>query len=300
LFVGILIFLLFFSFALGGNISVDGKADTDRCNYILFFHVTDYDPKLADAVEYFFKKVLKPEDQLTLLSLERPYSYTQKTRQTVPLEKLIEVTNKKLKTDTPIGALGHNQVFEEMVGIIRDIHGILNPSASKGGAITDPMTELKILMGRYRKLRESLRNTRKLNESLLIKLAGLFKNLKGQNYIYIFYQKEFQAIPDRNSMNRLTQIANIRFDVMELFRQENTEAFIDVEKVDKALKESAVTLDLFYLNMKNKRQPHMELKEFSGDIYNVLSKLAKSTGGIIVATAKPEEALKKALNAQQK
>jgi hypothetical protein len=80
---------------------------------------------------------------------------------------------------------------------------------------------------------------------------------------------------------------------MEVFSQENTKEFIDVKKVGKLLSDAAITLHFFYVKSKERRRQGMEMKEFSNDVYNSFSNLAKTTGGMVITTPKPEAAFKK-------
>jgi hypothetical protein len=43
----------------------------------------------------------------------------------------------------------------------------------------------------------------------------------------------------------------------------------------------------------------MDLKEFSGDIYNVFSKIAKATGGTVMIASRAEAALKKIITGKK-
>jgi hypothetical protein len=172
-----------------------------------------------------------------------------------------------------------------MTQLVREISGD-NTNISLG-------SDLKNNMVQYRQLLENMRNLRKLNENLFLQLTGVFKKGTGKNYLYVFYQKELRIIPNNDVLQQLKQSYEFKADATELFEQDNDEKFLDVETVSLALQEAKVILNFIYLNKNAKPTGRFQYKEFSGDVYNVLSKLAEATGGFIESTSKPEAVLKK-------
>ncbi len=285
--LGLLIAMLLPVFAVNGNAAA-GEDTAERCNYILIFQATDYDSKMGDAVDFFFKKILKPEDHLSIITPANPYNFPPQTRQAYPIEKLISRTQEVLRRDITVGVANYQQLLDGMMQVVREISGGTDPSSlSPIGA------DMKVYLIQYRQLLGNMRSLRKLNENLFMQLAGLFKKETGKNYLYIFYQKELRVIPSRNALQNLKQSYQYKADAVELFEEESSEEFLDVEKVSMALQDASVTLNFIYLNKDDKRKEGLEYKEFSGDVYNVLSKLAAATGGLIEATSKPEAVLKK-------
>jgi hypothetical protein len=151
---------------------------------------------------------------------------------------------------------------------------------------------IKNHLNQYLRLRQEMVNQRKLSEKLLLDLASFFKKQQGNNYLYIFFQKELQYIPTRDLMDYLRQNQDIRFKVTEAFDGENSRELLDEEKVTAALKDAGVTVNFVYLQLKERRRIGMDLKEHSNDVYGLLSKISNQTGGEVIATSKPEAALK--------
>ncbi|MDQ1350451.1 MAG: hypothetical protein QG657_753 [Acidobacteriota bacterium] len=286
---GLLISMFLPVFPGGGNAAAAGET-AERCNYILIFQATEYNSKMGDAIDFFFNKILKPEDHLSVITPANPYNFPPQTRQAYPIEKLIERTNEVLKRDISVGVANYQQILDGMAQVVREMSGGVDLS---GGADNTTPSDIKSNLIQYRQLKENLRSLRKLNENLFMQLAGLFKKETGKNYLYIFYQKELRIIPNRNALQRLKENMQFKADAVELFEEESDEKFMDVDAVSLALKDASVTLNFIYLNKDDTRKGTMETKEFSGDVYNVLSQLATATGGLIEATSKPEAVLKK-------
>ena len=273
----ILSLLTFFSFS--GNVFAQ---ETTVKNYILIFQNLEYDKRIGDATDYFLKEVLKPQDNLLLLTPQRPYNFSQKTRETTPQEKLLQATKDVLKRDISLEGSTYKDIIRQMEVVVR--------------TFMDPDTaQPKNLLTQYRQLKESLFTIRKLNEKLLVDLASMIKQTKGENHFIIFYEKRIRVIPNRRTMENLRGNPEVRFDVNEVLESESAKEVMNVETVIQALKDAAVTLDFVYLNTKMRQSRDMEVKEFSGDIYNVFSKIAKETGGTVRIASRTDAALKEIL-----
>lgn len=293
---GFIILLLFTSFALKGNVPTEKKAEGRI--YIIIFQVTDYNPKIGDTVEYIFKNMIKPHDQLIILTPVKPYTFSQKTRQSQSREQLIKLTQNVLKRDIVSGTANYHEILNRMTQLVLDIGSGVGSTSSGGGlgGGAPNTSDIKTQLVTYRQLRGEMKNLRKLNEKLFIRFSEIFK----KGIIYVVYQRELQVIPDRDVMEALRNNQEIRFDAMEVFLQANTDEFLDVTKLGKVLSDAAITLHFFYIKSKEKRRQGTKIKEFSNDVFNSFSNLAKTTGGIVVTTSKPEAAFKKTNEATAK
>jgi hypothetical protein len=280
---GMVILSLLTIFSYSGNVFAQ---ETTVKNYILIFQVLEYDKRIGDATDYFLKEVLKPQDNLLLLTPQKPYNFSQKTRETTPQEKLLQATKDVLKRDISLEGSTYKDIIRQMEVVVR--------------TFTDPDTALpKNLITQYSQLKESLFSIRKLNEKLLVDLASMIKQTKGENHFVIFYEKRNRVIPRRQVMERLRANPEVRFDVNEVLESESAREVMNVEKVIQALKDAGVTLDFVYVNTRMRQSRDMEEKEFSGDIYNVFSKIAKETGGTVRIASRVDAALKEIIGGKK-
>lgn len=255
-------------------------------NWVLMFQDLEYDKRIGDAADYFLKEVIKPQDNLLLFTPVKPYSFSQKTRETTPLEKLIQITKDVLKRDISMEGATYKDIIQQMEVVVR--------------TFTDPNTaQPKNLLTQYRQLKENLFTIRKLNEKLFMDLAAKFKQAKGENHIIIFYEKRIRVIPNRQTLERLRTNAEVSFEVNEVLESESAKEVMNAETVIQALKDAAVTLDFIYLNTKMRQSRDMEVKEFSGDIYNVFSKIAQGTGGTVRIASRADAALKELIGGKK-
>jgi hypothetical protein len=259
----------------------------NRNNYILVFQVAEFNSEIASTIEYFFNKILQPQDQLSIVTPQKAYSYSYKTRKNHSKEELIIRTKNICRRDITIGAVHYNQILEAMIQIVLEIGGGIESSSGSN------RSDLRSQLVKYRQLIKEMYHIRKLNNDWFQKVSEYFKNKKGKNYLYIFYQRELKVVPARDAMENLRNNPDFKFDAMEVFGIEFDKEFLDIRMLKQIFKESAVTLNFIYIKKKARRRRGMEMKEFSGDIFNLLSQLSKATGGEVIATSKPEKALEK-------
>ena len=138
-----------------------------------------------------------------------------------------------------------------------------------------------------------------MNEKLFLDLAKMYKQVKGENHIIIFYEKRMRPIPSRRIMERLRADPEVRYEVNEIFETESTKKVMDEEAVIQALKDVNAKVDFVYMNTKTRASRDMDTKEFSGDIYNAFSKICKETGGTIMIASRAEAALKKLITGKK-
>jgi hypothetical protein len=263
-------------------------------SYLLIYQTHEYNSKLGDSVGYFFNQILKTTDMLTLFSPVRLYGYSPKTLQSQPMKALVKRTKDVLKKDTNIGAANYRNIENNMMEIVKQIAEFMGTSTGGGmSGRTGGGNEIKSLLTQYKNLVENYRGQRKLNTNLFVQLSQKLKTQKGRKFIYVVLQKTFRVIPDRDTMEALRETPAFAFLASEAFYEESTKDFLNTEQVSNALKDAGVIFNFIYVKTQKRRRPGFEFKELSGDIYNVLSKVAKASGGTVITTNKPTAAFKK-------
>jgi len=264
-------------------------AATEGINYVMLIHGTEYNSKIGDMVDYFFKSVFKPGDTLMIFSPVKPYKYSPQTLQTLTKEQLIKQTTDVLKRDISVSSATYQSATDSMIKTVLDI-GATQGSNEAGSAGGRSGEDVKSLLVQYKQIQQNFREQRnKLDEGLFMKLAEMYKNQKGKTVFYVFYQKEIKYVPDRTTMDRLRSNMAVGMDAIEIFQGENLKKIMDIEVVSQALKSSGVVLNFVYMLIDAPRRMGTEQKEFSTDVYNVFQGLAEKTGGTIISTSKVVE-----------
>jgi hypothetical protein len=282
--LGILIFLFFIIGVRGSG----AQGETRTRNFVLFFETLDYTREIGDALSFFFYKVMAPGDQLIIYTPARVYGFSKMTL-AKPKSELVATMQDRLRADTAACSSSYKIIMNDMTTQVRDIENSETSTA-------DGLASLKESLTMYGQNLNNLKALRKVNDTLLRQMVNMFKTQQGQNHIIMIYQTEFRPIPDRETLNRLRAIPVISFEVTELFASENQNVPLDADEFIDLFKETPISLHLFYIKTKD-ISPGQNFKEQSADMYDVFSRMAKGSGGIVETTANPEASFKALLRA---
>ena len=86
--------------------------DTQR-NFYLFFEITEYDPRLGQAVEYFIHNVLVPRDNLVVVTPMKTYRMKSYTFEIVPKEKVMDQLIGIIRKDALVGSSEYKSVITD-------------------------------------------------------------------------------------------------------------------------------------------------------------------------------------------
>jgi hypothetical protein len=257
-------------------------------NFVLIFDILNYTREMGDAVTYFFNQVLAPNDQLIIYTPARAYGFSKNTLNK-PRGELIATMKEKLRGDSAACSSNYTIILNEMKNLAGAIEGGQTTSV-------DTLSGLKNSLTLYRQEMENLRSLRQVNESLLMKIVDMFKTQQGKNHVVMLYEAEFRPIPNKETLSRLRDIPEIAFIIAELFASDDQKAPLNAEKFIDIFGEGKVTLHFLYIKPRDKSSVQ-DFKEHSADMYDVFTKIAKATGGIVETTANPEAALKSLVKA---
>jgi len=252
-------------------------------NFVLLFEILNYTREVGDAVTFFYTQALAPEDQLIIYTPARAYGFSKNTL-AKPKRELSEAMKEKLRGDTAACSANYKVILDEMRNQVGAIEGGQSTSS-------DGLTGIKNSLAMYRQDLDNLWTLRKVNEPLLMKIVDIFRTQQGKNHLVMLYEVEFRPIPNKDTLSRLRSIPEIAFIVAELFASDDQKAPLDAQKFIDILREAKVSLHFLYVKPKDKSSVQ-DYKEHSADMYDVFSKIAKATGGIVETTASPEAALK--------
>jgi hypothetical protein len=265
--------------AFGLVVSLEANDKTQR-NYMLVFQVNDYTVQLKEAVTHFFNDVLKPGDQLIVVTPVKLISYSAHKLNS-PKKKLIDNILKILKTDISSGASRHRTILEEMKQIAL--------------AISKPYTIFsENSTNDYIRLRKDLAALKGSYEERLIKYARIFRRVRGDNHLLMFLQQEFRPIPDKETMTYLqskgsTEVRKTTY----AFTSESLNMDFDLKKIITHFKYASIRFHFLYLKGKKIKSMHLlDYIDNLGEIYSDFSKLSAATNGIKLTSSKPASFVK--------
>lgn len=250
-------------------------------NIMLLFDIKDYNKEIDNTLDFFFKKYLGSNDQLIIMTpTNKLYSYSNKV-----LSKSRKTINKEIKNTikkhTSVSGADYRNIYTQMLSIVDEIRG---DSGSQ---------DVKNLIAAYENTREELRITRRINEKLLLEFSDVFKRSQEvtgdtENQIYLFFQKEYRPIPDRDTMNRLRENQQIAFKVVKVFLEERSKTDFASEKIGEEFKKAKVIFNFIYINPKKLSTKRYQLIDNSGDFYSAMTKIVEITGGKRITTTTPK------------
>jgi hypothetical protein len=270
------------SIALAGQAGVPQEASPPR-NFVLLFDILNYNRDVGDALTYLYTRVLAPDDQLIIYTPARAYGFSKDTL-AKPKRELSEAMKERLRGDTAACGTNYKIIFNDMRNLVSDLEG-------GGTSGSDALAGVKNSLTMYRQNMENLRGLRKVNETLLGQIVAIFKSQQAKNHMIMLYEAEFRPIPNKDTISRLRAIPEISFIVSELFASDDQRAPLDPGKYIEMFKEVNATFHFLYIKPKDKSSVQ-DYKEHSADMYDVFSRIAVATGGIVETTASPEAALR--------
>lgn len=255
-------------------------------HFVLCFILTEYLPKAAEAVDYFFNNVIQDGDTLTVITPLKTYNLKSEILEKMPRQRIIQQLIGLLRKDIIMGNSEYKDVIEEL----------------ERAAFAKNTEQYKIAL-------DQLEQLRYIDQNQLIQFADFLKSKEGQKYVFIFYQQE--AIPllelsiaddvDPKRPGSLRE-ASFFFDIIA------EGISLNVDLVKQAYCDSLTSIHFFYITKKirNPIDPSrlgslqgMRFVEKSGDIFAAFNEMANATGGVTDSTANISYAFQKGVDASE-
>lgn len=249
-------------------------------NFVLLFEVTDYMPKMKEAITFFFENVITLQDNLTVVTPMKTYSFNKKALADIPREKISALLIEKLKKDITIGC-------REYHSLLRDYKSLMSSSF--------PLDQRLYLL--RQKIRE-FRQLRNLDEKKIYGFAEYLKNVSGQKHVFLFYQRELFPYPE---------IPSESYEYLELMSELATLIPQNIDRINQIFSDSSIAIHFLYITKPqreieadyNSRQQGVVWQEISNGIFNTFFEMARSTGGMTESSANIAFALEKAAGASE-
>lgn len=259
-----------------------GETPKKNRNYILVFDVIEYSAQVKEAVNYFFNKLLLPGDQLIIVTPSRYIGFSSEKLKT-PKNKLLPPLLDQLKKDISMGSVNYRTTMQEMLRLVQGLSG----ASSSSGLST------KEVLINYSQQRNSLSALRQNMKKKLTGYIDIFRSVKGENHVLMFFEKEFRPVPDKKIMGRLRESPAISFTAAEAFIEEHYKSGIDPKQLAAGYTSANIRFHFLYLQGKGaKTRRGVDYLENSGELYDIFTELAKATGGINTTSSKTSAFLK--------
>jgi hypothetical protein len=266
-------------------------------HFYLFFSMFDYDPKIPKMLDRFFTDVIRPGDDLLVITSRAVYDMKKTLLDKTPKKKIVEQLSTILKKDIQAGDSAYRSVLADLKRLV-GAGGIqsMNPeSAFKDEYGSFGSGSPEEFMMKYQSDLKALESLRTIDETKILQFGESIKKLRGQKIVFFFYQQEFVPTPDK----RAFPVDDPTSPVAELYEAIHRKSQINAERIQKAYSDSSINLNFLYISKRPVDVPFNQFTEASDDIFPPFRSIAESTGGVTASSANPEYLMRQASQAAE-
>jgi len=279
-------------------------------DFFLFFEISEYTPKVGDAVDFFYQNVIIPGDNLIVITPMKTYRLTNIALESKSKEELASRLKEILRTDATMGYSEYRSELRELVGLTKalsaeDISGSRNPIKQLDNFTSAQYSDLpldKKLM-RYSEILHRVENLRRVNQQRLLDFARILKNKEGQKYVFLFYQREFIPQIEPRIIDQFMTVyqnqPNILRSLSGLFEIFKRNVSFDVDLVKQAYADASISIHFLFITTPAEHIHGVYFQEQSEDIYSAFKEMARATGGFFESSANTEALFKQAVEASE-
>ncbi len=288
-------------------------------SYFLFFELTDYDPKIADAINYFAHNVLAPGDNLAIVTSMKSYKMKNIAFEVSSRDEIARQLITIIRRDTLTGNSEYRNLIKELSSLAGSLSSQMKlvqvPDVAQEDSfsnLTQPITDMSsgsLLEGRtleeqlnlYENFMLRLDNLRKVNQQTLLDFAQYLSQQEGQKYVTIFYQKEFIPQIDPKLLNQTMSLYQDRpvilqtiSNLVDFYRREIP---IDIEHIKQTYSDCSISIHFLYITRMPDREYGLHMEDHTEDIFAAFREMAIATGGFIDSSAMADFLFKRAVEA---
>lgn len=278
-------------------------------SFYLWFEMSEYMPKLGEAIDYFFKNVFFPGDSLVFITPLKAYNLKSEAVEMRSEKNIANQLKGIIRRDITIGNSEYRAALKDLQEIVRLIETKVGGEEDTSRQIEEvtssafAASSIEEAVAMYSSVMSKLENIRDINQQKLLDFAKFLKNKEGQKQIFLFYQREFLPQIRPNTLSKFISGYQdkpaLLFTMSDLFQSYKRDIVIDVEKLNQAFADSSLSIHFLYIKKPADLKPGLEMQERSEDIFLAFKEMAQATGGLTESTANPAFAFKRAIEASE-
>lgn len=290
-------------------------------SFFLFFELSKYDPRIADAIQYFVHNVLAPGDDLSFVTSMKTYRMKNIAFEVTSPDEVAQQLISIVRRDTMTGNSEYRHMIDQIAELaqslsIRMAQGRMDVSGQNDlmGEISAPITDsgssgmfdgrsMEEEFNLYENFVFKLENLRRMDQQKLLNFAKYLKEKEGQKYVTIFYQKEFIPQLDPALLSQTMSlyqdspiILQMISNIIEFYKREVP---IDTEMVKRTYADCSVSIHFLYLTTPPDSIYGVYMADHSEDIFSAFQEMAVSTGGYIDSSSRADSLFKSAIKASE-
>ncbi len=270
--------------------------------FYFIFQIRDYNPKITEAIEYFFDNIFHPEDALEVHTPVKIYTLSKEAVQSKPKETLIKDMQYVIRKDAQIGALEYKSMLKELKKIVRSI-------SMQGGGQASMMRDidasgqtgldsLQFLLPRYRDTMSKMEELRMVDEKWFYQFAAQRRRLEQQKVVFYFYQREYRPEISAGVMNNLMSAnqddMNVMGQLQDMFQHYHREINLNEDLLKKVFADSGILFNFLFIDKNPETISGITMREQSEDVFKVFTNVAAATGGVTDNSQNPAAAFRNA------
>ncbi len=224
---------------------------------LLFFEVADYTPELRASVRYFVQEVIRPSDNLAVITPKHAYRLKSTALQNIPKAELIRQLDALVERDTLLS----NPEYRASVAELNALTSMAVDPDSKSALDFEQEGEQALPFGmswdavitRYSSLLAAVEKLRKIDERRLLDHVEMLRYQEGQKFAFFFYQREplpriaTRLLDDYFRLNQGRRDVIRTLTYMQDFH--NRDFLVDEERLARAFASASILLHFVVFDM---------------------------------------------------
>jgi VWFA-related protein len=282
-------------------------------NFYVIFEVTEFTPRMSEAIIYFIREVLVSGDNLTIVTPLKTYRLRAQTFKVLTKDEVAKQLIGILRKDTLIGNSDYANAVNDLTALTRSLTSLIqgdgeqperqvNSPDSLGTGLYKDMP-LDLQLSTYAAMLSKLENLRRIDQDKLLSFAKVLKDKEGQKSVFLLYQREFIPQIDPRILNQYLSLYEDRPDIMQsvttIFDFHKRDITIDVDLIKQTYSDSSISIHMILIASPTPNIPGVRMEEHTEDIFSTFSEMALATGGFVESSANPSASFRKAVEASE-
>jgi len=289
--------------------------NTNR-NFYLFFEISEYDPRIGEAVDYFLKNVIYPGDVLVVVTPTSSYKLRAKALELKSRDEIVKQLRGILRKDALVGSSEYRSMLQELTELASSISSALERREDvfvrdDTTSLTREETGYFELEGRttgeklmrYQYILGRLEEMRYVSQEKMIDFADLMEEEEGQKYVFLFYQNEYIPQIDPKILTQYIALyqdrPNIEQTISGIMNFYRRDISFDVNKVKQVYADRSISIHFLFISRSTEFIPGVVFQERSEDIFSAFREMADATGGYIESSMRADWLMKNAVEASK-
>jgi len=259
----------------------------------------DYEPKISQALDYFFNSVLLPGDSLEIYTPVNSYQLTAQAFARKPRDLLARETKDLVRKDINKGNFVYKSLLKDLRRLIHGIQGTnpIGPGDDAEGGMVSAFS-MEQMLDQYRNSLNKLEAQQNLDTAKIAGFARALKTQPGRKSVVLFYQQEYRpeitpqallGLIDNNQDNQ-----SVLADLHELFQVYHRALSTDTDGIVRAYCDSGAEVSFLFLRRTPEKIGGVAMREQSEDVFKLFNRIAEATGGFAETTQNAMAGLREA------